>query len=588
MVTTANPADQGSGRGAAASDGPQPAGVTFTERMAGFVSDRSGADHEAAATVGRTFGNEFAFTVTIRINDIDAFLLDPKHEGRLTGTAICKDLSAEPLDISDGVFRLMRRADDAAETRLFEYMMTLTARDGRSFRFMGQKFVHDDYRLGDLWRDTTTLFVDIQEQGGNTTARRGVLTIAPDDFAKQLRTLAGIGGSSTLDRLNATAKFGALFAGTLYDIYGGVFAPAKRYNPNRVRKKRGLRVGDPRVYTFATADGKHLRLTRYTTVGAQPKGPLLFTHGLGVSSQIFAVDTIDTNLLEYMVERGFDCWLLDFRASIDLPYARDRWTGDDCAKFDYQPAVDLIRRETGAESVQVMAHCFGATTFTMAVLGGYLTGVRSAVISQISTDILVRFFPQRMLAFLRAPSLLDALNIDFVNARATTEDGFANKLIDGLIRVALPFQREERNRNATSSRITALYGQLYETDQLNAMTFDSGLAEMFGEANIDAFKHLALLTRKRVLLDASGEDKYMPHLDRMAFPVCFIHGAENACFMPESTARTVDKLTARNGGKFYTRHVIPNYGHIDCIFGKNAASDVFPKIYEHLEKTARP
>ena len=261
------------------------------------------------------------------------------------------------------------------------------------------------------------------------------------------------------------------------------------------------------MHFFQTADGKTLRLTRYNNDGANPRARCCFTHGLGVSSLIFSIDTIDTNLLEYMVERGYDCWLLDFRASIDLPYARERWTADDCAKYDYQPAVDLIRRETGAPSVQVMAHCFGATTFVMSVLGGHLTGVRSAVISQIATDVIVPFFPQRMLAYLRAPALFDLLKIDYVNARATTEDGFANELVDALIRVAVPFQREERIRNATSNRITALYGQLYETDQLNAMTFDSGLAEMFGEANIDAFKQLALLARKTVLVDAEGEDR---------------------------------------------------------------------------------
>ncbi len=571
--------------------GPRPAGVEFTERMAGFVSDRAGADHPAAATVGRSFGKTFAFTVTVRVDDIDAFLLDPMHEGRLTGTAICPELSGEPLDISNGVFRLMRKSADAAETRLFEYNMTLTARDGKAYAFTGTKYVHDDHRFNDLWRDTTTLYIDAQQQGGPKQLR-GVLEIAPEDFARQMSTLKGIGGRSTLERINAVAKFGALFAGTLFDVFGSIFAPVKRFNPNRVRTKRGLRAGTPRVYFFETTESrpeirKTLRLTRYNNNGANTKGPLLFTHGLGVASSIFTIDTIDTNLLEYMADRGFDCWLLDFRASIDLPYARERWTADDCAKYDYQPAVDLIRRETGARSVQVMAHCFGSTTFVMSVLGGYLTGVRSAVISQIAADVLVRFFPQRMLAFLRMPSLMSALGIDYVNARATTEDGFANKVIDALIRVAIPFQREERSRNATSNRITALYGQLYEIDQLNALTFDSGLAEMFGESNIDAFKQLAILTRKQVLLDANGEDRYMPHLDRMAFPVCFIHGAENACFRPESTQRTMDKLVARNGGKFYSRHVIPNYGHIDCIFGKNAATDVFPKIYEHLEQTAR-
>ena len=248
--------------------------------------------------------------------------------------------------------------------------------------------------------------------------------------------------------------------------------------------------------------------------------------------------------------------------------------------------MDLIRQVTGAPSVQVMAHCFGSTTFVMSLLGGYLTGVRSAVISQIAADVLVPFFPQRLLAYLRLPALLDRLGIGFVNARATTEQGSADRFIDAMIRLAVPFKRDARSRNATSNRITALYGQLYELDQLNALTFDSGLAEMFGEANIDAFKQLAQLARKTVLVQANGEDAYMPHLERMGFPICFIHGAKNGCFKPASTARTMEKLIARNGGRLYERHLIPNYGHIDCIFGKNAASDVYPKIHEHLEKSA--
>lgn len=562
-----------------------PAGVEFTERMAGYISDRASAGYEAAAAVGKSFNTEFSFTVTVRIADIDRFLTDPMHQGTLTGTAICKQLSPEPLDVSEGVFRLMRKSQEAAETRLFEYIMILTARDGRRYQFRGQKNVHDDMRFGDLLRDTTTLYIDIAAEGATANQARGVLVIHPQDFAKQMRTLRGFGGRNLLERNGAVAKFGALFAGTLFDVYGNIFAPVKRFDPARVRKKRGLRAGEPEVHFFQTADGKTLRLTRYNNNGAAKRGPVLLTHGLGVSSLIFSIDTIDTNLLEFLVERGLDCWLLDFRASIDLPYARNRWTADDCAKYDYQPAVDLIRQVTGAPSVQVVAHCFGATTFVMSMLGGYLNGVRSAVISQIATDVIVPFFPQRFLAYLRTPALFDLLKIDAVNARATTEDGAAQRLADELIRVAVPFQREERSRNATSNRITALYGQLYETDQLNALTFESGLAEMFGEANIDAFKQLALIARKQVILAANGDDAYLPFLERLAIPMVFVHGAENACFLPESTAKTVERLTARNGARFYERHVIPNYGHIDCIFGKNAASDVYPKMYAHLDKT---
>jgi len=32
----------------------------------------------------------------------------------------------------------------------------------------------------------------------------------------------------------------------------------------------------------------------------------------------------------------------------------------------------------------------------------------------------------------------------------------------------------------------------------------------------------------------------------------------------------------------YERYLIPGYGHIDCIFGKNAALDVYPTIASYL------
>jgi cholesterol oxidase len=72
----------------------------------------------------------------------------------------------------------------------------------------------------------------------------------------------------------------------------------------------------------------------------------------------------------------------------------------------------------------------------------------------------------------------------------------------------------------------------------------------------------------------------------MALPILFLHGGDNACFKPESTARTIERLAQVNGRQLYERHVIPGYGHIDCIFGKNAAADIYPLISAHLDKTA--
>jgi cholesterol oxidase len=178
------------------------------------------------------------------------------------------------------------------------------------------------------------------------------------------------------------------------------------------------------------------------------------------------------------------------------------------------------------------------------------------------------------------------MGIDVVDARATTADGFFERVLDKALQFIVPVPRSERTREATSNRITALYGRLYQLDQLNGATVTSGLAEMFGEANIDAFKQLALFARRGRVLDHQGHDVYLPHLERLALPITFIHGGKNACFKPESTERTLARLAQANGRQLYERHVMPGYGHIDCIFGKTAATDVYPHIIAHLDRTA--
>ena len=66
----------------------------------------------------------------------------------------------------------------------------------------------------------------------------------------------------------------------------------------------------------------------------------------------------------------------------------------------------------------------------------------------------------------------------------------------------LPLSGRQSADNATSNRITALYGPLYEREQLNDATFDEALPEMFGEANVAALAQLALIARRKRIVDA--------------------------------------------------------------------------------------
>jgi cholesterol oxidase len=129
-----------------------------------------------------------------------------------------------------------------------------------------------------------------------------------------------------------------------------------------------------------------------------------------------------------------------------------------------------------------------------------------------------------------------------------------------------------------------MYAPLYRHEQLNEATHEA-LHEMFGVANMESFRQLAEIVRAGHLVGADGTDRYLPHVDRMAIPISFIHGAENACYLTEGMDKTVARLSEANGAGLYSRHEIAGYGHIDCIFGRDAARDVYPHVVEHLNAT---
>ena len=68
-------------------------------------------------------------------------------------------------------------------------------------------------------------------------------------------------------------------------------------------------------YTITTPDGLELRLARYR---GGDKGPVIVVHGAGVWSGMFLLPTVDEHFIQYLVNNGYDAWLLDWRASIQL------------------------------------------------------------------------------------------------------------------------------------------------------------------------------------------------------------------------------------------------------------------------------
>jgi choline dehydrogenase-like flavoprotein len=338
------------------------------------------------------------------------------------------------------------------------------------------------------------------------------------------------------------------------------------------------------IHTATTEDGVELRLTR---VNGGPKGPVILVHGAGVHSGMFALPTIDESFSAYLAANGYDVWLLDWRASIQLPFRQ--FTLDDSARYDFPAAVKKMREVTGAPTVQAVVHCAGAISFFMSLASGALHGaVRCVSCSQIALHY-DGPFGSELKSAIHLPDLLADAGHDYLSATEDPSHPVFQKLLGALVDLV-----HHECTSTVCHRITFLYGHLYKHANLNPATHDR-LDEQFGKCNLTAFRHLAQLMRRGTASKfdygaAENKARYgtsepPTYLDAryLALPITFVSGEQNQTFLPESTQRTYDWLRQANGDAFYARHVVPGYGHIDGFLGARANREVYPLFLAQLE-----
>jgi cholesterol oxidase len=586
-------------------------GLVFTERMRGFLT-LAGEDASAdeAARRGRADGTSIEFVLTVTVDDLPALLADPSHPGRLSGTVVAPILSPRRLQVVDGSFVLVEEDPTHVDTWLMRYSMDLVAEDGRRYRFEGTKTLQDRAGL-DAWSDATTLRVEIVEKDGEGDGQasagangpgpepqpepvraKGVMTLTPGDFARQLTTMRVIGVPGRLDRLRWLARFDARFVRSLLKVYGGPLddvgdlPAATRTLPSLTGAgNRRLRIPTPEPRWCDRRGRWHegddlgddacLRLVRYE--GGR-RGPVLLAAGFSMAATSFLVDTIDTNLVEHLVEKGYDVWLFDYRASIDLPSADDQSSVDDIALHDWPLAVAEVLRVTGAGGVQAVAHCAGSATLMMSLAAG-LSDVRSAVCMQFTLHPVSTFLNQIGAKFLVGKAV-EALRVrGLAPLRGET---LPNALMDLALR-GLPMPRDERCGQAVCYWVNAVYGATHRHCQLNDATHDQ-LPDMFGVGNTMGEQHFELMMRRRAVVNAQGLDVYRAHPERLRLPLLLVQGAHNRLFHPEGSLRTLRWLQQANGAGLYERVVLPDYAHLDAVIGRDAQRDVFPIISEHLDR----
>ena len=202
--------------------------LAFTEEMKGYVSFDED-DFERAESDGKASDTRLMFHLTITADDLDRFLTHAQHLARAEGYVRCDALGGE-LPVEQGVFNLF--VDDGGDVRRKRMLYRLHFADGERhpLTLTGFKVVEDDTGIDDVWADTSTLYTrvlaghvgPVEDEAAQVVAT-GVLHIEPLDFARQLTSF----NTEPDGRVDAVARFGALFAGDLWKVYAPASATGR-------------------------------------------------------------------------------------------------------------------------------------------------------------------------------------------------------------------------------------------------------------------------------------------------------------------------------------------------------------------------
>jgi hypothetical protein len=191
-------------------------GITFSETMAGALA-LGATDPREGERRGKQAGTTLSMHATIEINDIDRFVADRDHAGRITAHVDYPPFGMH-IPATSGVFNLFKPTETPGLT-LMVYELGFR-HDGRDYYLAGRKEVRDDPGI-DLWADTTTLFTRLHEgpDASGPVVGAGVLTLGMPELLKLLRSMRATGTDSLPQAAGAVSTFGRFFLGALWHTY---------------------------------------------------------------------------------------------------------------------------------------------------------------------------------------------------------------------------------------------------------------------------------------------------------------------------------------------------------------------------------
>jgi pimeloyl-ACP methyl ester carboxylesterase len=336
-----------------------------------------------------------------------------------------------------------------------------------------------------------------------------------------------------------------------------------------------------RTIEFRADDGHLCNLVHVQGRQEPTRGPVLLVHGAGVRANIFRPPN-DRHFVQALLDHGYDVWLENWRASIDLPPCE--WTLDEAALYDHPAAVRKVVELTGAASIKAVIHCQGSASFMLSAVSGLVPQVSTIVSNAVSLHPQVSWISHRKCRY-AIPAV--GLLTPYLDPRwGEHAEGFVPRMLQGLVRLT---HHECSNGVCRFSSFT--YGTgfpvLWRHENLSDRTHD-WIRQEFGCVPLSFFRQM---TR---CLDAGHLVSRLPGLatDPTAQPpkttarIAFIAGELNNCFKWQSQQASFDWFE-RHRPNYHSLHVLGGYGHLDIFLGQHAQRDTFPVLIAELDAPER-
>ncbi len=353
-------------------------------------------------------------------------------------------------------------------------------------------------------------------------------------------------------------------------------------------------------------DGE-VRITRYRKPGAT-KPPVVMFHGYSAGGTTFAHHAVTPNFASHLLESGRDVLIADLRTS---PYYADTtatkaWSFDQIARMDVPYVIDKALALTGAEKVDVVAHCMGAVVVSRAILETANADVADAVHHKIRriafTQVgpLVVFSPNNILRGFIMRYLINVLPDDFLYQFRPENPTLADALWDRIV-ATLPYPVEEFDIEnpvwpckttpwtQTRHRMDALYGRDFSANRIHQGVLDN-IDEHFGALNLRTVGTVLHYARHNMMTNHEGKNDLVARalFDKAwrEIPTFSVHGAENG-LSDVATVDRMEKILTDAGVQYLPPHVIEGAGHQDALIGADRV-ETFEHVRTFLDATLLP